>query len=473
MRRESLLHNFNYNLIALMVNNVFLALGVSVVSRVLGPTDYGSANAVISFVSIFMALIYQGSNIFFTREYTKNRYQAKNFLTYTLNISFAIAVLLMFFSCFKMFNIPLLYQMAFIFILSFAHAIDFTWLFRAKESTKIIALSTAVASIIHIVLIYILSTFLTPGLYLLIFSITKLLNSIIILFLSREVLNDVFHFLKRVPSLPRFKEDNIGLILALSLSGVFGLIYIKSDVVILGLYNLNYEAGIYASAMLIINFLYVLRGTLLSALVPPLHRKYSNSIMEYKVFMGFTIKLGGVMGALIVGVLLLSSEQIIRLVFGNEYLLASDILDILLFAVLFLFLNMGVSSSLIVTGEDKAFIFMNLLSALVNVSLNLLLIPIFGMYAAAITSVIAEASVLIFSIFYLRYRYSELNMLKIFLRNSYKIFLLLFFSLLPILMFMKDANYFLQVSMFIIVFGFVLYFGKILNKKDLDLLLKK
>jgi O-antigen/teichoic acid export membrane protein len=97
------------------------------------------------------------------------------------------------------------------------------------------------------------------------------------------------------------------------------------------------------------------------------------------------------------------------LLYGAEFLGASASFKILIVGMFFSFINYVLGYLLISHNSEKMFLRMVIISSVVNMSLNFLFIPRFGIIAASATSVLAE---LIITIGY-----------------SYKIYRLQFFSI--------------------------------------------
>lgn len=101
--------------------------------------------------------------------------------------------------------------------------------------------------------------------------------------------------------------------------------------------------------------------------------------------------------------LFMTSSDIILLVAGKNYLAGSEALKLLSVATIFsLFAYMYTQCILIPAKEENIVFKATLISAVANIILNLVLIPIFGMNAAAFTTIIAE-----FIVFYIAFKESN------------------------------------------------------------------
>ena len=76
--------------------------------------------------------------------------------------------------------------------------------------------------------------------------------------------------------------------------------------------------------------------------------------------------------------------------FGQEYFHAGQLLPILLFALLFILPNYILTQSTIALNKELVFAKIVLFIAILNISLNLLIIPIYGAQGAAWTTIFSE-----------------------------------------------------------------------------------
>ena len=84
------------------------------------------------------------------------------------------------------------------------------------------------------------------------------------------------------------------------------------------------------------------------------------------------------------------SPYIIDLIYSSEYALASSVMQILIWTVVFLFIN-GVASSLLNSiGKELSVTKIYLVAAVFNIVLNYMMIPVYSYNGAAITTVLSE-----------------------------------------------------------------------------------
>lgn len=169
-------------------------------------------------------------------------------------------------------------------------------------------------------------------------------------------------------------------------------LYVSSDTTILGILGSDYNVGIYAVAGKIYGIVKNLLSAVLVVSIPRLSyyagigaKKEFNELFN-QIFNALIV----VVTPAVVGLFLLSRE-VTLLISGESYLDAVRPLQILCLALLVcMFGWMYNSCALLPCRKEKELFFVTLVSGLLNVGLNILLIPMFLENAAAFTTFIAE-----------------------------------------------------------------------------------
>ena len=86
------------------------------------------------------------------------------------------------------------------------------------------------------------------------------------------------------------------------------------------------------------------------------------------------------------------SDWLVELLYGVQYSLASDVLMLHIWAGVFVFLGVSFSKYLTAENQTKKAFYRTLLGAVINVLLNYILIPIYGINGAAIATIIGQIS---------------------------------------------------------------------------------
>lgn len=170
-------------------------------------------------------------------------------------------------------------------------------------------------------------------------------------------------------------------------------IYISSDTTILGFLCNDSIVGIYSVSTKIYTIIKTILSSVIIVSIPRLA-----SLTEDKFFRQFNDAAKDIYGTLltvvvpaIVGMIVLRKE-IILIISNENYLAATSSLSILCVALLFCLCAWFWGQCILVPKNMEGFVFKStLLSAVVNIVLNFIMIPIWAENAAAITTLIAEA----------------------------------------------------------------------------------
>ncbi len=168
-------------------------------------------------------------------------------------------------------------------------------------------------------------------------------------------------------------------------------IYVNADITMLKYYRSDAEVGIYSLSSRIYNILKRLISALILVTTARLSFYSKNNKDAYfdtakNTFNALIVVLVPCMVGLIV-----MSRPVINLIGGQEYIDGWLPLCILSVAMIFALISAFYSNCiLIVFSCDKALLTATVVSALINVLLNLFMLPLWGMIGASITTLIAE-----------------------------------------------------------------------------------
>ena len=148
--------------------------------------------------------------------------------------------------------------------------------------------------------------------------------------------------------------------------------------------------GMSAAAVKICEAWYFIPSAILASLFPAVieSRKNSEEIYEKRVQKLYELM---VWGSLLVAIpITLKADWVIDVLFGSDYQEAAIVLKIYIWA--FVFVSLGVASShwLVTENLEKHALLRSFLGAILNISLNLYLIPIYGITGAAYATLITQ-----------------------------------------------------------------------------------
>ncbi|BBO79512.1 O-unit flippase [Desulfosarcina ovata subsp. sediminis] len=177
----------------------------------------------------------------------------------------------------------------------------------------------------------------------------------------------------------------------LVLSALAITIYMKIDQIMLG-QMLNDEAvGIYSAAVRISEVWYFIPMAIVASVFPAILEAKKRSDEQYYAHLQKLYDLMVWLSVLVALPMTFLANPVVKFLFGASYIKAGTVLSIHIWAAVFVFL--GVASSKWFLAENRQILSFHrtVLGAVVNVIMNLILIPINGAVGAAISTVISYA----------------------------------------------------------------------------------
>ena len=175
----------------------------------------------------------------------------------------------------------------------------------------------------------------------------------------------------------------------LFLTNIVGLLYFRTDVVMISKLRDESEVGIYSAAYSILRTLTMIPGVIVTAMYPVLSRAYGpdaegpdlrrlcDTAFKYQLVLGIPMTVG----------LAAISHETIDLLYGSEFVVSGGVLGILIWSLVFFFTNTLLGYMLFTANRQKHFLGIKILNLVLNVGLNAALIPRYGAYGAAAATV--------------------------------------------------------------------------------------
>ena len=225
-------------------------------------------------------------------------------------------------------------------------------------------------------------------------------------------LSNFFHSKKyiklRITGRPNIKKHIKSIIVIFAMS-VATIIYVNSDTTMLGFMAGDYYVGLYNAATKIYTVLKSLMAACILVSLPRLsnylalekYDEYSEKASSIlNVFL--TLLLPTVMGAF------MTASQIISILAGRSFLDATISLRVLCISLFFSIIAVYMTNVVLLPlKEEKQIMYATVASAIINLLLNFAFIPLWKQTGAAITTVVAEAVVMIWQVH--AYRKTEHN----------------------------------------------------------------
>ncbi len=189
-----------------------------------------------------------------------------------------------------------------------------------------------------------------------------------------------------------------------ALSIVFSDIYFKVDSVMLGYLRSAAEVGRYSAAYNLFEGLTNIALVVSSSIYPLVSRCHVEDSGMVGVIFSNAFKTIFLICMPVLTVGFLFSKEIIHLVYGNEYADSVLVLQILLFAFVFVSAGLLCSHVLAGTNKERAIVAATGVGVVVNVAANAFAIPGYGAKGAALTTVLTELVVLAIMLYALKDR---------------------------------------------------------------------
>jgi len=361
------------------------------IARYLGPSNYGLLNYVTSFVGLFGFLASFGIDSIVSREIIKNHDKKDQIIGtgfYLKIFGGLLAIICVFIISFFTINDIFTLSLIWLFSLNFipqAFNIIETYFQSQILSRKVV--TAQIASNIISALLKIIIIILGKGIFwLMIIYIVETSIYALLLLLSFSKFGDYINKWK-------FNTDIAKNILKdswpLMLSAVAFGVYMKIDQVMIKNMLGNEQTGIYAVAVKLSEIWYFIPSIICASIFPVIIKTIT---ISKEFFENRMRKLYFLMFWLAFAIALLTtlfSHLIISVLFGVEYLKAATVLQIYIWAGIGVFWGVAINQYLLASNLTKISFYNTLTGAVINIILNMILIPKMGINGAAIATVIS------------------------------------------------------------------------------------
>ena len=382
-------------LIGHRVLNMIVALFVGIyVARYLGPKRFGLLNYAISFVGLFTALATLGLDSIVVRELVKfpelkNEFMGTAFwlkVGGAILVWIAIAGAIPFSSNDAQTNI-LIAIIAFAVIFQAFNVIDFNYQAEVKSRYVVYVqmISLVVSSITKLIFIWISAPLGWFACVFLIDAIIRAIGLTTMYFINNE---KMWYWQWRWQTAKILLRNSWPLIL----SGMVISIYMKIDQVMIKEMLGAEQVGLYAAAVRLSEAWYFIPMAITSSLFPALiNAKKQSEELYYQRLQ----KLYDLMVWTAVAIALPTTfiaPWVIKILYGNAFLPAATVLSIHIWAGVFVFLGVACSKWFIIENFIKKNFYRTFIGMLTNISLNLILIPAYGICGAAVATFFGQVA---------------------------------------------------------------------------------
>lgn len=371
-----------------MIVSLFINIWMA---RTLGPENFGTISYVFAFVGIFGVISNFGLMDILARDLIQHPEQKNKLLGTAARILMVGGIISFLLSCISafIFEDKLLIQFMIIlystiFLWSPVNVIStyFQATVQAKKNTLVQITTTTITSILKIFLL------LTH----------QGIIWLILAFAFDYVLMSFFYIYSYSKSNLKFKEwyfdKNLSKVFIrlsyfIILSSATGYLLLKIDQIMIKHYMDEASVGFYAAAVKLSEIWYFIPTILCASLFPAIVNAKKVSILIYKdrlkklFFLLFSISI------IIALPTTLLASWIIKISYGSEYISSIPILQIYIWSGIGLFLMTGINKYFMIENHFKLIFNYNIFALIINVMLNIILIPQIGLTGAAWATLIS------------------------------------------------------------------------------------
>src|SRR5690606_23351219 len=175
----------------------------------------------------------------------------------------------------------------------------------------------------------------------------------------------------------------------LILSTVVVMIYMRIDQIMIKEILGDYEVGIYSAAVRLIEVIYFIPALIAKSLFPAILNAKKISFDLYMTRIYNIYRMMVILAGLFIVFIFILHDKIIFYLYGTQYLESAEILKVYSFSIVFVFLMMVSGNWYIAQNYQFLALGRNVVAVLVNVFLNLILIPKFGLVGAAYSTIVS------------------------------------------------------------------------------------
>lgn len=466
--------NFIYNIIYQILILIIPLITAPYLSRVMGAKGVGTYSFTYSIVYYFVMLSMLGINNYGNREIAKcrNNRQKMSNVFWSIYIIELVSTILMFIG----YNIYLTFfvneyliiaKIQTLFII--ASLFDINWFFFGTEKFKLTIIRNTIVKMLNMILIFVFVRSADDlWKYTLIMSSMTIVSQLI---LWPSLFKEVgFVKIKDLNIKKHIKPCFILFVPIIAIS-----LYKFMDKIMLGFLTNTTSVGYYDNAEKIINICMTLETALGTVMLPRISNLFSlGKIEKIKSYILKSVKFTSFLTFPIMFGLIAAGKKFAIIYFGKDFAETGTLLMLLSITIPMITLANVIRKQYLIPSEnDTAFVFSVTLGAIINLIINLLLIPHYSAIGASIGTIIAEFSVLIIQLLVVK----KTLPLKHYLNSIVPFFLkslLMFVIILPIDFI--DINQSIQLTIQIFVGGFVyslLNFNYIFSEINLNRFLKK
>ena len=462
------------NTAVLSISTIFsLIMGLFTVlytARYLGSEGFGILSLALSITAIFGVFLDIGLSSLTTREVSRNKPLASKYIENIAVIkillsvlTFGIIILAVNLIGYPSNVINIIYLIT-ISVIFGSFTGMFNSIFQAFEKMEYISIGTIMNATIMLIgtlifIYYKLDIYALASLYL-------LSNGIVLIF-AFTIFSWKFFFPKVGIDLT-FWKPTLKEAISFGLSGIFIVIYFYIDSVLLSIMVSESAVGIYSAAYRLVFVLLFIPNVFIMSIFPIMsqHFKSSKELLELEYEKSFKYLFAIAIFIFIYGFTF--ADKIILIIYGTGFNQSILTLQILIFVIPIIFITSLFGTVFGAINKQRFVVIVTGVNALINISLNIILIPKFSYLGASIATVLTEGLG-----FILLFTYLSKNFLNISIKsNILKTILSGIVTSLLIYYLKISINWIVAAILGVFVYILILYILKIITNEDIEIFKK-
>lgn len=355
--------------------SVLLMVFTIICTRLYGIEIFGAFTFAFTLVTILMLVAKAGMDYGLIYFIPQTNYK---FVSLALLVNVVISLTLVFILQFFIKELYLLLSLPLIWLYSFEQLVF--GIYRSEEKIKEFYLINGVyAMLVRIIAVILLYKFSV--------SVFSILGAVYFSFIFSFVF--YFKYVKSKISKIYFEKKFLKYSFPLMLSSFLGVFVDRVDILMLGVYSSNTSAGVYQVVTQVSSVLLMVLFILNTALAPKISKLYNEGNLDYlkKIYVNSTRVLF-LIALIFVSIIIIFNEQILTIFGGGA--VAGGLALIIRTIGQFINVSVGaVWSMLAMSGNPNIQMYCNLSVCILNLLLNLYLIPRYDFNGAAISSMIS------------------------------------------------------------------------------------
>lgn len=417
---KNVLFLFTADILSKIINFFYIVIS----ARFLGVDDYGMLMFGLSFVEICSIGLDLGLSVILIREISKDESRMNSYFNNVLFLKIILVLLTSLITGLVLYfvnyghNLNIIIVVLFITAIINSFALILTSVFQAFNKMQYVSIGRIISTLVILLgALFLIKTDINANAVN--FSFLYLASSIV-LFISSLFI--YLYYFKAKISFSFAKKHWLTIIklaLPLGISVIFVTVYYRIDSIMLKFFCGDSEVGLYNAAYNLIFALNFVQGIVITAIYPIMSKLFISSREQLQRLYEISIRLLAIFAFPIgVGTALLA-DKLILLIYGENFISASLSLRVLIWALVFMFLNVSIANLMNAANLQKIVAYQIVLSTIFNIIANIIAIPKFGSAGASFTTVLSEIIAFIL-LLYFSYknnfrisRFTILNILKI------------------------------------------------------------